>query len=56
MFREVTFNNVTMREGNTITYVPNTKYYFDQARSCKNCDPTIDKITTINYPLLVSKC
>ena len=56
MFREVIFNNVTKREGNKITYVKNTKYYFDRDRSCKNCDPIIDKITTINYPLLVSKC
>ena len=55
-FREDSVNNVVKRQGQTITYIPNTKYYFDQARSCQNCNPLTDKVVTINYPLLVSRC
>ncbi|CAB3996674.1 lysosome membrane 2-like, partial [Paramuricea clavata] len=45
--------NVTQRLGQTLTYDPKTEYQYDKSRSCTGCDPIKDRLTSVNYPLLV---
>jgi hypothetical protein len=53
--RRILKTNVEQRLGQTLTYNPETEYRYDESRSCAGCDPIKDKITTVNYPLLVSE-
>jgi hypothetical protein len=54
-FREIRHNvpHYFNHSINTIVYNSEKSYVFDDATSCAGCDPVVDKIYTINIPLLV---
>ena len=55
-FRETRHNvpSYFNHSADTIVYFSEKAYVFDPNTSCANCDPMVDKIRTINIPLLVS--